>query len=56
MLTQEAMDKLEDYNTELTLDDRGAIAELLMEFELFRQHAIFRVKEVEAAAHVLKRD
>lgn len=56
MLTQEAMDKLEDYNTPLTLDDRGAIAELLMEFELFRQHTIFRVKEVEAAAHVLKRN
>ena len=56
MLTQEAIDKLEDYNTELTLGDRGAVADLLMDFELFREHVIFRTKEVEAAAHVLKRD
>jgi hypothetical protein len=55
MFTQEAIDKLENYNTELTLDDRGAIAELLGEFELFRQHVIFKVREVEAVAHTLKR-
>jgi len=56
MLTQEAMDKLEDYNTKLTLDDRGDIAELLMEFELFRQYTLKLNQEVINQANNIKRD
>ena len=55
MLTEEAMSKLNDHNTELTLDDRGDIADLLMDFELFRQHTITRAEEVLSASYALKR-
>lgn len=56
MKTQQAINMLQDYNTKLTDDNRFAISELLTAFELFRQHTLMRVTELESSAHALPRD